>query len=419
MSQWIERIEGHPAIAGLKALREVLALTKEKCVADETLLNHWDRARHFERHLTQVFSRMDALLVPPVTMDKLSSHINQISAEISGFQNTGNVTHWNNTQTNIDSALSYLCEIPRIRDQNDVVDFREAASSYRISVEELLQGIRVNGEDISRTQAVFRKQLDDFSVEVSAQKQRLDNAIATFQEQFLDAQNSRISDYTESESQRAEHFSQIEANRDQIFEKTITDANEKFEALETHFNLSCMGILEAMERNKLQAEKIAGIISNTGMVSGYQKTANEERAEARTWKIVASGSLIVWIIIGVVFFALTYDKDLTWAAVARQFLISTPFVLLAGFAAMQVSRHQKSERQHRQAELEIASIDPFLATLSAEERNQAKREFAARHFGQREFEGKTVETGEGTKMLDLLGDLTKGLREVQQAVTKK
>ena len=171
-----------------------------------------------------------------------------------------------------------------------------------------------------------------------------------------------------------------------------------------------------MEGLKAHAQKLIGIITDTGMAHGYQKTANEERSRAALWKGVASSSLVLWITVGVVFFYFTYDKDLTWATVARQTLISMPFILLAGFAALQVTRHQKNERRFRQAELELASIDPFLATLEDGERNQVKREFAVRYFGQLDADSK--HDGASPKLLDLAGSLAKTLHEMQQAVRK-
>jgi hypothetical protein len=50
-------------------------------------------------------------------------------------------------------------------------------------------------------------------------------------------------------------------------------------------------------------------------------------------------------------------------------VISTPFLLLAGFSTMQVSKHQNEERKNRQKELEIAALDPYLATLNDDDRN--------------------------------------------------
>ncbi|WP_283151345.1 hypothetical protein [Silvimonas soli] len=177
-------------------------------------------------------------------------------------------------------------------------------------------------------------------------------------------------------------------------------------------------ILAFLDEKKTFAQRLIGIISDTGMAHGYQKTANEERKQASFWKGVAFWSLAIWIAVGVVFFFLTYDKDLTWATVARQTLISTPFILLAGFGAMQVKQSQVNERRLRQAELELASIDPFLATLSDQERNEVKRDFATRYFGRLESEGSSA-SGSGDKDTDylkIISELTTAIAELRKAI---
>jgi hypothetical protein len=83
---------------------------------------------------------------------------------------------------------------------------------------------------------------------------------------------------------------------------------------------------------------------------------------------------------------------------------------------MQVSRHQKNERGLRQAELEIASLDPFLATLDDKDRNEVKKEFASRYFGQREAEAKNENPD--PKLLDLAGSLVKALQDMQLSLKK-
>ena len=290
-----------------------------------------------------------------------------------------------------------------------------------------MDAIKKDGDGISQMQGTLQSRITEATTEINTQKQRLDTAIATFQQQFSEAQQTRQTEFsaseqartlaaTKSEQARQAEFDAAEKERAEASEKAAEDAAKLHKDLVTKLEGDSKAIVDAMEKLKTHAQKVVGIISDTGMAHGYQKTANEERAEAAVWKKVAAGSLIVWIAIGVAFFMLTYDKDLTWAAVARQFLISTPFVLLAGFAAMQVSRHQKNERGLRQAELEIASLDPFLATLDDKERNEVKKEFATRYFGQREVEAKHESSD--PKLLDLATSLAKTVQDIQQAIRK-
>lgn len=423
MSHWIERIENHQAFKELNEFNTALELAKEPCLTDKALTDNWDRAQAVAFHVSKNLEQIDPLLTSPANLNNISSTLQQAKLEINNFVANLNPGHWANAQSQLDNCLIHLATIPN--QTNDSVDnMRESASSYRMSIAHLLEAIKRDGDGISKIQADLQHKINDSATEITSQKQRLDNAIATFQQQFSEAQQARQTEFSGAEQSRSSAAQKSEDDRQLTFdeakkqreelEKTATNAaTETHENLVKQLKLNTDSIISTIENQKKHAQKLVGIISDTGMAHGFQKNANEEQGEAKTWKNVAALSLIAWIIVGGVFFALTYDKDLTFAAVARQILLSTPFVLLAGFAALQVTRHQKNERKMRQAELEIASIDPFLATLSDEDRNEVKREFAARYFGQKEAEHKQDQTP--SNLIDLAGTLAK----LAQELTKK
>lgn len=379
MGALIETIENHPVYKELKELSGMLEMAKGLCKESSDLADQWDRSNSIASYAHRLLDSADPFLIPFSTLNNLSSAFAQAKAEISAFVGNSNAAHWQNIQSHLDSALLNLVSIPA-QSAPGIEQMRISAENYRSTISHLLDSIRADGDGVSRAQAELQNKINDATAEVQNQKQRIDNAIATFQQQFSEAQQARQNEFT-AEKER----------RDNAETKAAEAAANTHAELIKDLNSKAANLLSEIEERKQHVQKLVGIIANTGMAYGFQKTANDERSAARLWQIVAACSLAIWIIAGCVFFALTYDKDLTLTAVARQFMISTPFVLLSGFAALQVSRHQRNERSMRQAELEIASIDPFLSTLSDEDRNAVKREFATRYFGQREVEPKQAD----------------------------
>lgn len=423
MSHWIDKIENHQVFNELNEFNTALDLAKDPCLKDKALIDNWERAIAVATHSRRVLDQADPLLISTGTLNNISSVLQQAKVEINHFIANLNPGHWNNAQTQLDSCLTHLATVPT-QNHNGIEGMRESASNYRRSVAQLFEAIKRDGEGVSKLQAELQSRINDSTNEIIGQKQRLDTAISTFQQQFSEAQQARQYEFSaaeqartstaqESESIRHSAFEEAKKQREELEKQTAETAQNNHASLITDLKTNTDGIVSALEQQKTHAQKLVGIISNTGMAHGFQTNANSERDEANTWKNVAALSLIAWIFVGGVFFALTYDKDLTFAAVARQFLLSTPFVLLAGFAALQVSRHQKNERKMRQAELEIASIDPFLATLSDKDRNEVKREFASRYFGQKETEHK--QDPSPSNLIELAGTLAK----LAQELTKK
>jgi hypothetical protein len=261
---------------------------------------------------------------------------------------------------------------------------------------------------------------------MAAEKQRADNVIAQMQQQFSVAQESRQTEAISNEGKRADEFEAAEevraeenetaqASRQKLFDAFIIGAKTAHESLRSELANQSKALIDSLAEQKVHAEKVVGIISTEAVAHGYGKTANEERDAAKAWRLVAVVALVVWIIAGLVFFGLTYDKDLSLSALARQFLISTPFVLLAGFAALQVSKHQRAERLNRQQELEIAAIDPYLATFDDDTRNEVKRQLAEKLFGQREAE---VPKGDSKQIFDTVSDTLKTVKQLQESLKK-
>lgn len=428
MSQWAERMRSHQVFIELSEIDKALELAKDACsnLNDLMFIEQWNRSNAVVTHIKTVLDQADPLLVVAGNLNNLSSYLQQARNEINNFVSNKNSGHWNNAHSHLDNCLTQLVAIPR---QNvvGIENMRDSAAGYHLAVSGWMDELKKDVDSSSSLQEVLQSRISEATAEINTQKQRLDTAIATFQQQFSEAQQTRQTEFSASEQARSQSAANFEQTRQTEFiaaekkrletsESAAEEADKCHKELVAQLEGNSKAITDAMEKLKTHAQKLVGIISDTGMAHGYQKTANEERTEAAVWKKVAACALIVWIMIGVVFFLLTYDKDLTWAAVARQFLISTPFVLLAGFAAMQVSLHQKNERRLRQAELEIASLDPFLATLEDKERNEVKKEFATRYFGQREIE--TKHESPDPKLLDLAGALTKMVQEIQQVIKK-
>jgi hypothetical protein len=372
-------------------------------------------------------SDVDPQLVPPTHLSNAHNQLQQVRNQLNSFTGNRTVGHLNEANNQLDNVLSQLGSIPRLEKASSTLELGEAASSYRKSISGLVRSLEKQLAAVVTEKDVLQTRLQELNAEVTAQKQRADNVISQMQQQFSAAQEARQSEASTLETKRTSEFEAAEEVRAQESEQALathkmgfsdflTASKAQHDALREDLSTQGQSLISALETQKAHAEKVVGIISTEAVAHGYGKTANEERNAAKGWRIVAVVALIVWIVAGLVFFALTYDKDLSLSALARKFLISTPFVLLAGFAALQVSKHQRAERINRQQELEIAAIDPYLATFDDETRNEVKRGLAEKLFGQRDDE---PPKGDSKKMLDAISDTLKTVKQIKDAMADK
>jgi hypothetical protein len=229
---------------------------------------------------------------------------------------------------------------------------------------------------------LLQAQIDGFKTELLNEKQRTDSIVSDMQKQFLNAQQSRQDEAT----------SQLTQLRNKLEESASLSLTE-------------------LEKHKKAAEKIVGLISIESMAHGYKEIADKQQKISTTWQWITAGSLILWIGFGGWFFYSTYQMEVSPITLVRQFFISIPFVLLSGFASLQVSKHQDAEKTNRQQQLELAAIDPYLASLDDAERNKIKTDLTHKFFGQRD--DKTLKV-ESTKIIDSLTDMPKLIKSVNE-----
>lgn len=426
MSQWIDRIQGHALFKELADLEQALETSREAAQADTTSFEAWERIERISKFIRPYLTAQDPLLVSPAHLSNAQGQIQQTRGQLNNFASNRNVAHLNEANNYLDNVLTYLASIPRLDKKILAQELGEAAASYKKSVGGLVRTFEKQFANLTTQKDALQTRIQELTAEVTAEKQRADNIISQMQQQFSVAQESRQTEAISNESKRASEFEVAEearaeenetaqASNQKLFDAFMVSAKTAHESLRAELANQSKALIDSLVEQKVHAEKVVGIISTEAVAHGYGKTANEERDAAKIWRIVAVVALVVWIIAGLVFFSLTYDKDLSLSALARQFLISTPFVLLAGFAALQVSKHQRAERLNRQQELEIAAIDPYLATFDDDTRNEVKRLLAERLFGQREAD---VPRGDSKHISDTVLDTLKAVKQIQESLKK-
>jgi branched-subunit amino acid transport protein/formiminotetrahydrofolate cyclodeaminase len=423
MSSQIEQISNHRVFKSIESLERLLSVSADFSNADLDVIEAKEKAKAIITYIQQRISQSDPLLTPTSVLNNIDDALVSAAHNITVYYQNENFGHLVNALALLDSCCIQVTQIPS--HNSDTIDgIFKTATEFRSSVAKLFLSIKQEMGELSKKQEDLGGKIYDASVEIGQQKARLDSAIAAYQQQFADSQQTRQSEFSASEQSRQAIAQSSEEARQLSFETIRQQHIDEFTHLnslaqKTHTDLvdelkgAAANSLAIIETQKDHVQKLVGIITNTGMAYGFQKTANEEHKQAFIWSIVAVVALITWITAGCIFFAFTYDKELTLPSVIRQFLISTPFVLLSGFAAMRVAQHQKNERLMRKSELEIASIDPFLATLSDQDRNEVKREFATRYFGQKDAQEKHEPVP--SNLVELAGSLVK----VVQDLTKK
>lgn len=425
MSQWIDRINNHQIFSLINNLQSLIEGSREIAQHDPNANSALERIDKVISYLKSLLSQTDQNLINPGILTNITPHLNNVLNEINSYSRNHNIGHLNNANTNIDNLLPFLGQIPAISTSADLINLKELSEKYYKFLDDLIIKIRTETVSFENERKNITTRIEELSKEISTQKQRLDNALNDFTnktsefinkfiKESIEAENKRRIIFDEESNERLSETKNAEEKRIEIFKnqmnvfestisKLITDSGQKIQDLIKNYEDQVKSKIDFIENQKVYAEKIVGLVSITGMSGGYQRVANEELKSYKFWTMVAFFSLLGLVIFALVSFHSVASKEtFEWGELLSRLLVTIPFALLAGFAGLLAERHKRTERINRQRELEIASIDPFLATLTDEERNQVKKQVAAKIFGEKNSDDSLTGDKDSKNILELV-----------------
>ena len=92
---------------------------------------------------------------------------------------------------------------------------------------------------------------------------------------------------------------------------------------------------------------------------------------------------------------------ISWPYLAGRVFIASAVAILATYAGGRASGHRREEQHLRRTELEMASIDPYLALLPEADRTEIKKSVAGRMFAQPERSTEPEGRGPSGSVVDL------------------
>jgi hypothetical protein len=399
MSEWDDRVSKHPTTQGLRQLVELANVFPAS--PDPAVTEAEQRAKQVIQALNRLIDETDPTLVTQGMLDRLSGPVSNALSALSAYVSGNDAQQLANANTFLDGGLDNLVGWAALRLQTRPIAVRDAAASYRRAAREFMDGLHktvsaLRGEadevsarlvavqdEASKSAMETQRALDELRAVVEAQKARLDDAIATFQKQFADAEQSRAQAAQEAASALSEEHRVLR-------EKLTSDAAE---------------VLGAMSQQRERAEKLVDVIGAIGFSGGFGTYARQQQQSADIWRRVSVGSLIVLIAVVAWYVWNHVGVALTWEALAERLIFVVPLAALATYAGAQSSRHRSVEQFARKVELELAALDPYLTLLPDPERIAIKTKLADRLFGQPWHDDSGEKDVAGTK--ELIGVIEK------------
>lgn len=392
MASHDEQFREHAVWAMLREAQELLAR-----LPAESLHSGEERIATVVRHLDRWLDRAVPSLVPISQLDNLSHHLSQVNSQLQALLSSRDEQHLRNALSHTDGLLVAAQTIWSATSSDDVGSIREDVTNFRKSASQNVHNLSGEVDALRQELRHLGEARDAVRQEIEEQRGRLDSAIAEYQMQFSQAQEARTRDDEAARSSRQQDHEDtirharagidgIVRNAEEVRKSIRTTAEEQIDqarrsAEEQRAAQAAAGDekLQALEELRQQAARVVGVVGNIGITGDYQKSAVQEKRQAFWWAVAALTFFLAAVLAAAYF--LTVDTDSLGASgTARRIALSLIVGAPATFCVTQAREHRSAERRSRSLELELASLNPFIAELPEEYQQAMKADLSSRYF---------------------------------------
>ncbi len=404
MSVWDERVKNHPVFKSLSLLEQEISSIDSLHIATKEDEEYLDRIRKFAKLTRSKLVDTDPLLISIDHLVHFDNACKAISKKISEYKDQHSIKILESANTYIDNVAAIFSIFHQSITLDELKSIQIQAVESVKSIKSKIETMTITVDETALKNSELQNEIDRLEQSIKDSQSRFDLLISEHQEKFQNGQENR-----------SEHFTKLIEASNSTLRKTIDGYNTNFDEILSTARVSAENAVERIMEHVSHAGRLVEILSASSMSNGYRQTAEAAKSRTSFWRFLAVSIFLLWIFLASYFLWETRSLDFSWTQVIRQLIASTPFLLISGFAALQVSHHQRVERVYRKAELELASIEPFLATLSSDERNDVKRSLVDKFFGNSDSD---VPKSEVKKVMSTVSDLTRTLRDLQTFIKR-
>lgn len=364
------------------------------------------------RIVSDRISSVDFYVAPTYMLDAINNNLNKSINEYNSYKSNNNTNHLNNIERQIEGALVNSKHL-FVASGDIEKDYSEVLSNFRKSAGQHLRYFESHANEIRELYEVLDKDIKGLNKQIEQQKNRLDKVVSDFQAQVSDFQQKQLSEFQEKQNSRENLFKESLNELKSSYSEQLEKLKSKtFKSLSDISEYTSDLITDIREKRD-EALKLVGIVANTGMAGGYQKIANQAMWTKSVWQSLTVISLFGLIGFSIYMYSTTIANgtDISLGAAGIRVFVTIAIALFAGYSAKQADINSKIERRNRQMEIELSSIDMFIAKMDETQQLEIKKELSEKFFGNLPLESQKIESKSHTTVMGHLSEAIRNFSE--------
>lgn len=408
-------LEGHESFTGIDSAANVeFAYARDRIFANARLI----------RHKLEV---TDPLLLSEFGLATMHNSMTGMFNELNAFAANRNLAHLANARSGLDGTIytqmwaffpeggsgpldSAQLDAMRQVQERAIESVEELKVAHEVALDlATVQQVKV-AEELSATQEKALAKLTAMVNEVVNSTSSATIELKALTDQVVQQRSDNAAtiaklekDYAETEQARGERFATLLAQQSNDYATRSQTADAEAAAL-----------VARLQEQESRVLKLVEAMGTKGITANYSAIAKRELFAADVWRAITiaifSGGIgvAIWIL---EFFMKDGIGKLNPTEIAMRFGFALAITSPAIYTARESARHRTTGDRARQAELELASLGPFIANLERDTQDSIRRGLVAMYFG-RQQEGHTAEPPVKFKdVSNLAVELVKATRE--------
>jgi hypothetical protein len=428
MNEWDQRIREHRVWTEMKTLGPAIddAFKVDGITSDTG--PGLERIRAVLAYCGKRLAAAEPIITTPTPLEEIANGLAVARDALIAFASDKNPANVVNANVAADRALLAINQVPGAYSPEELGALVSVATQYRGVVERTLAETQKSLSESNDGFGSLQAKLTELTVNIQAEQQKLTQIVTDQQGQFSAAQETRGKEFTETlrtaqqdltklvtdyqgqfssgQDTRSKEFALALATQQSGYNAVVSDYSKKLAdqdaeftkhriefiqaskedlvKLTSEYEEKAREVLERVQENQRDVEKLVGVIGNLGVTSGYLRTANQAKYGMWTWQTLTVVALITLSGLAYKTLGLLEDSDghFNWGGFAGRVLLLASLGVIAAYSGSQADKLFVDEKKNRRLALELEAIGPYLAPLPIDEQNKFRIQVGDRSFGQ-------------------------------------
>lgn len=361
--------------------------------------------------LHQIQTRLDLIdpfLARKASLDAIYNEYTNINSIIVNYKTQySNVSNLNTINTRIDSVLTHLMSLYYIADSESVDGIRDSVISFRRTIGQHKRNLQAqqealtkkSNEVIQKSESLeplfdqldekFNAAYDDFNIKLSDQQ-----SVFSTNEELRSSKFEEKLDYFQENFDEYLQTLKDEWNRNaqetqETMLSTIREMKDQQQIFFDETNAKQLEYDEMLEQHQKSVELLVGNISTTSISGHFKEVADKKEKNVNMWHMLTIAGFVVTIGFGV--YAFIFNEGTEWTSLIAKLIVTTAIGSFTAYAARQVTKNEEQEKYNRQMEVELKTLNPYIAAFEDTEQIKLKGQLFPLIFGRAEKKQQTSE----------------------------